>query len=144
MSNRNHLRNILIGGVVAFSVLEFCFYLSGILFVLFADGPDAVDFKAINPSLTPFPQALWPTIFNHIQYCWHHPELYSLELKITLIISSALPIIVLMIILWNLRERIIEWRPFKKKESLHGDSQWASEKDIRKAGIKKQKGIIAW
>ncbi len=142
MSNGNHLRNILIGGVVAFSVLEFCFYLSGILFVLFADGPDAVDFKAINPSLTPFPQALWPTIFDHIQYCWHHPELYSLELKITLIISSALPIIVLMIILWNLRERIIEWRPFKKKESLHGDSQWASEKDIRKAGLRSKKGLL--
>lgn len=63
MSNGNHLRNILIGGVVAFSVLEFCFYLSGILFFLLVDGPDAVDFKAINPSLTPFPQALWPNDF---------------------------------------------------------------------------------
>lgn len=142
MSNGNHLRNILIGGVVAFSVLEFCFYLSGVLFYLFVDGPDGVDFKAINPSLTPFPQALWPTIFDHIQYSWHHPELYSLELKIKLIASSALPIVVLMIILWNLRERVVEWRPFKKKESLHGDSKWASEKDIRKAGLRSKKGLL--
>ncbi|MDG7055182.1 MAG: type IV secretory system conjugative DNA transfer family protein [Wolbachia endosymbiont of Menacanthus eurysternus] len=142
MSNGNHLRNILIGGVVAFSVLEFCFYLSGVLFYLFVDGPDGVDFKAINPSLAPFPQALWPTIFDHIQYCWHHPELYSFEIKIKLIVSSALPIVVLMIILWNLRERIVEWRPFKKKESLHGDSKWASEKDIRKAGLRSKKGLL--
>lgn len=53
-----------------------------------------------------------------------------------------MPIVVLMIILWNLRERIIEWRPFKKKESLHGDSQWASEKDIRKAGLRSKKGLL--
>ncbi|MGL9732930.1 MAG: type IV secretory system conjugative DNA transfer family protein [Wolbachia sp.] len=143
MSNGNHLRNILIGGVIAFSVLEFCFYLSGILFYLFVDGPDGVDFKAINPSLTPFPQALWPTIFEHIQYCWCYPELYySLELKIKLIVSSVLPMVVLMIILWNLRERVVEWRPFKKKESLHGDSKWASEKDIRKAGLRSKKGLL--
>lgn len=142
MSNGNHLRNILIGGVVSFSIFEFCFYLSGILFYLFVDGPDGVDFRAINPSLTPFPQALWPTIFDHIQYCWHHPELYSFELKIKLVVSSLLPQIVLMIILWNVRERLIEWRPFKKKESLHGDSQWASEKDIRKAGLRSKKGLL--
>ncbi len=138
----NHLRNILIGGVVVFSILEFCFYLSGILFHLFVDGPDGVDFKAVNPSLTPFPQALWPTIFDHIQYCWHHPELYSSELTIKLIASSVLPIIILITVLWNLRERIIEWRPFKKKESLHGDSKWASEKDIRKAGLRSKKGLL--
>ncbi len=96
----NHLRNILIGGVVVFSILEFCFYLSGILFHLFVDGPDGVDFKAVNPSLTPFPQALWPTIFDHIQYCWHHPELYSSELTIKLIASSVLPIIVLITVLF--------------------------------------------
>ncbi|WGJ62710.1 type IV secretory system conjugative DNA transfer family protein [Wolbachia endosymbiont of Frankliniella intonsa] len=142
MSNGNHLRNILIGGVVSFSIFEFCFYLSGILFYLFVDGPDGVDFRAINPSLTPFPQSLWPTIFDHIQYCWHHPELYSFELKIKLVVSSVLPQIVLMIILWNVRERLIEWRPFKKKESLHGDSQWASEKDIRKAGLRSKKGLL--
>ncbi|QKX01792.1 TraM recognition domain-containing protein [Wolbachia endosymbiont of Cruorifilaria tuberocauda] len=138
----NHIRNILVGGVIIFSILEFCFYLSGILFYLFVDGPDGVDFKTINPSLTPFPQALWPTIFDHIQYCWHHPELYNSGLTFKLIVSSVLPIIVLVIVLWNLRERIIEWRPFKKKESLHGDSKWASEKDIRKAGLRSKKGLL--
>ncbi|APR97948.1 type IV secretory system conjugative DNA transfer family protein [Wolbachia endosymbiont of Folsomia candida] len=142
MSHGNHLRNILIGGVVAFTVLEFCFFLSGILFFLMVDGPDAVDFKAINPSLTPFPQALWPTIFEYIQHCWHHPELYILELKIKLITSSAIPISILIIILWNLKDRVVEWRPFQKKESLHGDSQWASEKDIRKAGLRSKRGLM--
>ncbi|MDG7056155.1 MAG: type IV secretory system conjugative DNA transfer family protein [Wolbachia endosymbiont of Meromenopon meropis] len=142
MSNGNHLRNILIGGVIASSILEFCFYLSGVLFYLLVDGPDSVDFKTINPSLTPFPHGLWPTIFDHIQYCWHHPELYSFEIKIKLVVSSVLPILILIIILWNLRERIVEWRPFKKKESLHGDSKWASEKDIRKAGLRSKRGLL--
>ncbi|MBV0899615.1 MAG: type IV secretory system conjugative DNA transfer family protein [Wolbachia endosymbiont of Fragariocoptes setiger] len=138
----NHLRNILIASVLSFAVLEFCFFLSGILFVLLVDGPDAVDFKAIDPSISDFPYKLWPTILSHVQNCWYQPELYNSDLKIKLAISSALPILVLLVILWNLRERIIEWRPFKKKESLHGDSRWASEKDIRKSGLRSKKGLL--
>ncbi|MDN5247538.1 MAG: type IV secretory system conjugative DNA transfer family protein [Wolbachia endosymbiont of Tyrophagus putrescentiae] len=141
--NGNHLRNILIGGVVVFSALEFCFYLSGLLFFLLVDGPNAVDFKNIDPSIRDFPQHLWPTIFDHIKNCWYYPERYATHnLKLKLIISAALPISILIIILWNVRERIIDWKPFKKKESLHGDSRWASEKDIRKAGLRSKKGLL--
>lgn len=138
----NHLRNILIAGALSFAVLEFCFYLSGVLFFLFVDGPDAVDFKNIDPSLTNFPYRLWPTIFRYIEHYWYNPQLYKADLKGKLILSSLLPISILIIILWNLRERLIDWRPFKKKESLHGDSRWASEKDIRKAGLRSKKGLL--
>lgn len=138
----NHLRNLLIAGVLSFTVLEFFFYLSGILFFLLVDGPDAVDFKNIDPSITNFPYRLWPTIFLYIEHCWHYPELYKPDVKVKLIISSAIPISILIIILWNLRERIIDWRPFRKKEALHGDARWASERDVRRAGLRSKQGLL--
>lgn len=140
--SRNYLRNIFIGSVLVFSVLEFCFYLSGILFFLLVDGPDSIDFKSIDPSITNFPYRLWPTIFRHLENCWYYPELYNPDLKMKLIFSSALPICILVTVLWNLKDRIIESKVFQKKESVHGDSRWASEKDIRKAGLRSKKGLL--
>ncbi|WP_339047753.1 type IV secretory system conjugative DNA transfer family protein [Candidatus Mesenet endosymbiont of Phosphuga atrata] len=138
----NHVRNILAASIILITVLEFCFYISGILFVLFVWGPDYVDFKAINPSLTQFPDRLWPTILVYIADAWNNPSNYSFMIKVKLLISATIPFLILTVILWNMRETIIEWRLFKKKESLHGDSKWALEKDIRKAGLRSKKGIL--
>lgn len=138
----NHVRNILAASIILITVLEFCFYISGILFILFVWGPDYVDFKAINPSLTQFPDRLWPTILVYIADAWNNPSNYSFMIKVKLLTSTMIPFLILTIILWNMRETIIEWRLFKKKESLHGDSKWALEKDIRKAGLRSKKGIL--
>ncbi|GHM58143.1 MAG: type IV secretion system protein VirD4 [Candidatus Mesenet longicola] len=138
----NHVRNILAASIILITVLEFCFYISGILFVLFVWGPDYVDFKAINPSLTQFPDRLWPTILVYIADAWNNPSNYSFMIKVKLLTSTTIPFLILTVILWNMRETIIEWRLFKKKESLHGDSKWALEKDIRKAGLRSKKGIL--
>ncbi|XGA08796.1 MAG: type IV secretory system conjugative DNA transfer family protein [Wolbachia endosymbiont of Xenopsylla cheopis] len=138
----NHVRNILAASIILITVLEFFFYISGILFILFVWGPDYVDFKAINPSLTQFPDRLWPTILVYIADAWNNPSNYSFMIKVKLLTSTMIPFLILTIILWNMRETIIEWRLFKKKESLHGDSKWALEKDIRKAGLRSKKGIL--
>ncbi len=140
--NVNHVRNILATGIIFIAVLEFCFYISGILFVLLTWGPDYVDFKAINPSLVEFPDRLWPTIFNYIEDAWYHSGNYNIITKIKLLVSILFPFLILAIILWNLRETIINWRMFKKKEPLHGDSRWAAERDIRKAGLRSKKGLL--
>ncbi|WP_339046123.1 type IV secretory system conjugative DNA transfer family protein [Candidatus Mesenet endosymbiont of Agriotes lineatus] len=138
----SHIRNIFAASIILITVLEFCFYISGILFVLLVWGPDYVDFKAINPSLTQFPNRLWPTIFVYIADAWNNPNNYSFMIQVKLLISVTVPFLILSVILWNMRETIINWRLFKKKESLHGDSKWASEKDIRKAGLRSKKGIL--
>lgn len=46
------------------------------------------------------------------------------------------------IFLFLIRAPLVDFRPFKQKESLHGDAKWASEGTIRKAGLRKKKGLI--
>ncbi|WP_333023749.1 type IV secretory system conjugative DNA transfer family protein [Wolbachia endosymbiont of Pentidionis agamae] len=140
--HQNHIRNIVIVGILSFAVLEFCFYVSGVLFVLMVWGSDVLDFKAIKPNLGDFPYKLWPTIFEYIKECWYEPDRYTTDLKIKLFASFFTPLTILGIILWNAKDIIIEWRPFKKKESLHGDSRWASEHDIRKSGLRSKSGLL--
>ncbi|WP_044195693.1 type IV secretory system conjugative DNA transfer family protein [Ehrlichia japonica] len=138
----NHIRNILFLVLGAFFGLEFCFYLSGVLFILMVWGPDYLDFNSINPSFSNFPDRIWPTIFNYVEHWWHNPSSYDTLLLVKLLSSLCTPIGILSIILWNLRNILFDWRPFKKKESLHGDSRWATEKDIRKIGLRSRRGIL--
>lgn len=44
--------------------------------------------------------------------------------------------------LFMIRAPLSDFRPFAKKESLHGDARWASEGDIRKAGLRSKSGAL--
>jgi type IV secretion system protein VirD4 len=39
-------------------------------------------------------------------------------------------------------QSFMEWKPFKKKESLHGDARWATQEDITKAGLRAKSGML--
>lgn len=36
----------------------------------------------------------------------------------------------------------MDFRPFQKKESIHGDAHWASPRDVKKAGLRSKKGML--
>ncbi|SBO32554.1 type IV secretory system conjugative DNA transfer family protein [Anaplasma phagocytophilum] len=142
MHSSNHIRNILVFFCGLFCLLEFCFYISGVFFVLLVWGVDYLDFNAINPSVSDFPMRLWPTIFQYISKWWGNPKLFGVANSLKLWGSFFAPIGLVCLVAWNLRHVLIDWRPFKKKESLHGDSRWASERDIRKIGLRSRRGIL--
>ena len=141
-SSSNHIRNILVFFFGMFFILEFCFYISGALFVLAMWGLEYLDFNALNPSISDFPMRLWPTIFNYIHGWWADPKLYGVSNSLKLWLSFAAPLCIVGTVFWNLRHILMEWRPFRKKEALHGDSRWASERDIRKIGLRSRKGLL--
>jgi len=45
-------------------------------------------------------------------------------------------------LLFVMRAPLIDFRPFKKKESLHGDAHWATEAEIRAAKLRAKKGLL--
>ena len=47
-----------------------------------------------------------------------------------------------LLLLFMLRAPLIDFRPFKKKEKLHGDAHWAEEPDIRRAKLRSKKGML--
>jgi type IV secretion system protein VirD4 len=105
-------------------------------------GPDHLNFHAIQPNFKKFPHGLYPTIFKYVEHWWQNRSAYDTILQLKLLSSLFSPLILLGIIIWSTKGILAEWRPFKKKESVHGDAKWAEEKEIRKAGLRSKKGII--
>lgn len=44
--------------------------------------------------------------------------------------------------LYLMRAPLMDFRPFRKKEKIHGDAKWASESDIRRAKLRAKKGVL--
>ncbi|AZL15671.1 type IV secretory system conjugative DNA transfer family protein [Rickettsiales endosymbiont of Stachyamoeba lipophora] len=55
--------------------------------------------------------------------------------------AGGIPLIIALF-LYKFRSHIFAWRPFKKKESIHGDAKWANEEDIKKAGLRQKEGML--
>ena len=137
-----NFRNVVVVLLLLAVLLGIAFYLSGAMFVLLVWGIQYLDASAIKPSLVDFPNNLWPTIFDYVYGFFVDPKRYSTPVRIKLLVSFFTPIGLMFLVFWFLRAPILEWRPFKKKESLHGDARWAVEADIRKAGLRSKEGVL--
>jgi type IV secretion system protein VirD4 len=58
------------------------------------------------------------------------------------VVGTLAPYVVLGSMLFAFRAPLMDWRPYKKPESIHGDAHWATESDIRKAGLRSKKGML--
>lgn len=47
-----------------------------------------------------------------------------------------------MFVLFVMRAPLMDFRPYRKKEKIHGDAKWASESDIKRAKLRAKKGIL--
>ena len=50
--------------------------------------------------------------------------------------------VISLILLFLIRAPLLDFRPFKYKESVHGDAHWASEVEIRKAKLRSKRGML--
>lgn len=135
-------KNILAYFIIIIGMFIISTYISGAMFVFIGWGVDYFDPRAIKPNFSNIPSSLWPTIFDYVENFIQYPENYDKGLKGKLFTSFLAPNFLLFIIFWTIRERLLDWRPFKKKESIHGDAKWADEKDIRKAGLRSKTGLL--
>lgn len=140
-------RNIIIILFILVVLLGFSLYASASLFIFFQFGVDYLNFNifqknSIQPNISNLPSSLYPTIFIYLKHFFFNLRNYPLKTALTLWGCFLVPPGIMVIIFLNTKDSILEWRPFKKPESVHGDAQWADEKIIRKAGLRAQKGII--
>lgn len=91
-------------------------------------------------------QLIWPYFkgyyFPYVQYyfTWHAHFGWTPFLKLA---GPAVGgFFSSLVLLFLLRAPLIDFRPFKAKEKLHGDAHWAEEGEIRKAKLRAKKGIL--
>lgn len=77
------------------------------------------------------------------KYWWTYRN-YNIPAEDTIKIFAppALAVIFSLLLLFFMRAPLIDFRPGKKKESLHGDAHWATEGEIRAARLRAKKGML--
>ena len=56
--------------------------------------------------------------------------------------ATVTPLFMLGATLFALRAPLADWRPFQPKEKVYGDAHWATDRDIKRAGLKSKKGML--
>jgi type IV secretion system protein VirD4 len=73
-----------------------------------------------------------------LQYHAQLPEEFTLKL----IGPPVGGVFASIVLLFLARAPLIDFRPFKMKESIHGDAHWATEVEVRKARLRCKKGVL--
>ncbi|UAT43288.1 type IV secretory system conjugative DNA transfer family protein [Anaplasmataceae bacterium AB001_6] len=139
-----NFRNIVIIFLIILFLLGICTYVSSIVFIATVWGVDYLSPSIIQPNFSNFPYSLWPTIFDYMLQYINNPEAFRGEGRpeYKLLFAFFTPLLLVFIIFWRMRDTLLDWRPYRQKESVHGDADWASERVIRKAGLRSRKGML--
>lgn len=89
----------------------------------------------------------WIFYFKNFSYLDWNSTVPTTSSKISffvpkLYLATFLPYTILFSTLWMLRAPLMDWRPFKKPESIHGDASWATDREIAKMGLKAKSGVL--
>ncbi len=141
-----HIRNFFtIIGLFA-AVFLFCFYITGILLIF-----------AINSKLDVISKFFDLSFYDQVVYLFKSFKTYwsfyfNNGGKLTLVnynfftiklwLITLLPYLLIGSVFWIFRAPLKDWRPFKKPESIHGESHWASDKEVKKMGLRAKHGVL--
>jgi type IV secretion system protein VirD4 len=67
---------------------------------------------------------------------------YSNYFPVKVIASIIVPYSIFFYVVYRYRDEIMEWRAYKKPETVHGEARWATESDIVKAGLRAKEGML--
>jgi len=80
-------------------------------------------------------------LFNY-WLAYHANPAFPPAFSIHLFAPPSLSLFFSVMLLYVMRAPLIDFRPFKKKESLHGDAHWATEAEIKSAKLRSKKGLL--
>ena len=91
-------------------------------------------------------EQLWKYFEYYWGIWWKYRSQLALDTNnyfvLKLRIASFVPSGILILILFIFRAPIMDFRPYKPKEKIHGDARWASQKDIKKVGLRSKEGML--
>ena len=73
---------------------------------------------------------------------YHTNPAFQSAFSIHLFAPPCLSLFFSLTLIYMMRAPLIVFRPFKPKESLHGDAHWATEVEIKAAKLRSKKGLL--
>lgn len=141
-----HTRNFAIISILIVFILALCFYVTGTLVLVSITGKWDIIKAYYNLPIQKQFLYLYKTLTTYWGFYFKNFEKLTTEsynfFVVKLWIASLLPYTFLITFGWLFRAPIMDWRPFKKPESVHGDAKWATPKDIKKMGLRSKSGVL--
>ncbi len=138
-----HLRNFAIITFLIILVMAMCLLFSMLLVTLTASGPG---YMKMSNSVIKDIQYYWTHFTYWWSFWWKYNSQITISYKDYLVVklfgATLLPYMIIGILSFIFRAPLMDWRPYKEKESVHGDAHWATEKDIKKASLRSKKGML--
>ncbi len=135
---RNKLGNVLLFGIILLMFFSLFFYAAICTFVILHDGVAQVQNLI-------YPEDVLSYYYKWLKFWYlYHDRLPPNEQNVALELFGPLAAAVLgyLVFLFTIRAPLVDFRPLQKKESIHGDARWATEEDIKKAGLRAKKGMM--
>ncbi len=141
-----YLRNFGTISLLIVIVLAFCFYLTGALVLVTIN----TDFEIIKSYWDMTLDKQFVALFNALESYWsfYFKNFSRLKLEsydyfvVKLWVSTLFPYSTLGILAFIFRAPLMDFRPFKKEESIHGTASWATPKEIKKMGLRCKQGAL--
>lgn len=141
-----NFRNFVIIILLVALVLAGCFYITGTLVVVTINGKWEVIKKYSQLKIDKQFIYLYETLVAYWKYYFansYRLTSSSYNYFVTkLWVTTLLPYSLLLILTWVFRAPLMDWRPFKKPESIHGDAKWATNRDVKKMGLRSKSGVL--
>jgi len=142
---RNTRNFFIISGMICL-VLLLCFYITGTLVVVSINGNWELIKAFSNLPLDKQFIYLYKTMIAYWKFYLINFDKLSAQSYNGFIpklwVASTLPYLLLISISWIFRAPLMDWRPFKKPESIHGDAHWATPREIKKMGLRSKTGLL--
>lgn len=88
------------------------------------------------------PQYLIQQYVALAQYCLQYYDQLPQDFTMKMLGPPAGAATFSLFVLYLLRAPLMDFRPFKTKESVHGDAHWATEQEIKRAKLRAKKGVL--
>jgi type IV secretion system protein VirD4 len=141
-----HFRNFALITILLVVVMLGCFYLTGALVSITINNDWEIlkaywklslfqQFWVLTKAMTNY----WSFYFQYFgqlnfdSYNYFVPKLW---------VSTLFPYTALAIMAFIFRAPLMDFRPFKKPESIHGNASWATSRRVKKMGLRSKKGML--
>jgi type IV secretion system protein VirD4 len=141
-----HIRNFTIISCLIVFIFLLCFYITGTLVIVTINGK--LDIIKLYIKLPIKEQFLYikKSLFTYWKFYYINRNKLTLDsyngFVFKLWLTTLLPYTILLILGWIFRAPLIDWRPFKKPESIHGDAHFANPSEIKKMGLRSKSGVL--
>jgi len=132
---RGTVGNYIITAVIFFIIFIFPVYFGMVLSVTLLEQYGGFVYLFTHPFFT----LHW---FFELSIYWLDSDIYPPYFEMKFMVPSMVGFISGGIFLFFFRAPLMDFRPFKQRESLHGDAKWGSMKDAKKVGLLKKDGLL--